>query len=161
MVKKLITILSIILAGSAVFANPQNDVEAFFNRYVAAANNYSQNLPSFYAPNAKIIRVIIQKNGKKESVVTDTRVYMEQLKIGASVAKVRNYKNFYTDRVISKVGNDYKISCMRKPSLSDYKLPAYFVIGKDSRGQYKIKEESMDTYQTIILTKAKEKQNKK
>ena len=40
---------------------------------------------------------------------------------------------------------------MRRPSTSDYKLPAYFVIGKDSSGKLKIKEESMHTYQTAIL----------
>ena len=62
----------------------------------------------------------------------------------------------YTDRKITKIGNNYKISCMRQPSLSSYKLPAYFVIGKDASGAYKIKEESMHTYQTVILTRAKE-----
>lgn len=163
MIKKLLNILLLLLflVGSAVYAGPQEEVSLFFNRYVDAANNYYPDLQVFYMPNAKIIRVIVQKNGKKEKVVTDTKVYIEQLKISAAIAKVRNYKNFYTDRVITKVGNDYKISCMRQPSLSNYKLPAYFVIGKDSRGRYKIKEESMETYQTIILTKAKERQNKK
>ncbi len=155
MLKKLFAIFILIFAGTASFAGPKDDVAAFFNRYVEAANSYSENLPSFYSPNAKIIRVVIKKDGTRESVVTDTSVYMKQLRMNSKLAKVRNYKNFYTDRIITQVGNDYRISCRRQPSLSDYKLPAYFVIGKDSSGQYKIKEESMDTYQTAILVGAK------
>ena len=31
------------------------------------------------------------------------------------------------------------------PSTSDYKIPAEFVIGKDQNGNWKIKEESMNT----------------
>ena len=34
---------------------------------------------------------------------------------------------------------------MRMPSTSDYKVPAYFIVGKDVNGQWKIKEESMNT----------------
>lgn len=159
MFKKLFVTLILILAGTASFAGPKEDVAAFFNSYVTAANSYSDNLPSFYAPNAKIIRVVVKKDGTKESVVTDTNVYMKQLRMNSKLAKVRNYKNFYTDRVIIQIGNDYKIICKRQPSLSNYKLPAHFIIGKDSSGKYKIKEESMDTYQTAILAGAK-KQNK-
>ncbi|MBQ2872160.1 hypothetical protein IJE86_10705 [bacterium] len=155
MFKKLVISLILILAGSVSFAGPSEDVAAFFDKYVAAANSYDENIPTFYAPDAKIIRVVVKKDGTKESVVTDTGVYMKQLRMNSKLAKVRNYKNYYTDRVITQVGNDYKLTCKRQPSLSDYKLPAHFVIGKDSSGNYKIKEESMDTYQTAILVGAK------
>lgn len=155
MLKKLVVSLIIILAGAASFAAPADDVMAFFDKYVEAANSYSQDIPSFYEPNAKIVRVVVKKDGTQESVVTDTAVYMKQLRMNSKLAKIRNYKNFYTDRVISQVGGNYKIDCKRQPSLSDYKLPAHFVIGKDSAGNYKIKEESMHTYQTAILVGAK------
>lgn len=159
MFRKLVVTLILILAGSVSFAEPSETVATFFDRYVAAANSYDENIPSFYAPNAKIIRVVVKKDGTRESVVTDTGVYMKQLRMNSKLAKVRNYKNYYTDRVFTQVGDDYKITCKRQPSLSDYKLPAYFVIGKDASGNYKIKEESMDTYQTAILVGAK-KQSK-
>ncbi len=159
MFKKLVVSLIIILAGAASFAAPADDVMSFFDKYVEAANSYSADIPNFYEPNAKIIRVVVKKDGTKESVVTDTAVYMKQLRMNSKLAKIRNYKNFYTDRVISQVGNDYKIDCKRQPSLSDYKLPAHFVIGKDASGNYKIKEESMDTYQTAILVGAKKQSN--
>lgn len=159
MFKKLFVTLILILVGTASFAGPKEDVAAFFTSYVTAANSYSENLPSFYAPNAKIVRVVIKKDGSRESVVTDTNVYMKQLRMNAKLAKMRNYKNFYTDRVITQVGNDYRLTCKRQPSLSAYKLSAYFVIGKDASGKYKIKEESMETFQTAILVGAK-KQSK-
>lgn len=158
MFRKLIITLVLVLAGSVSFAGPSEDVATFFDKYVAAANSYDENIPTFYAPDAKIIRVVVKKDGTKESVVTDTGVYMKQLRMNSKLAKIRNYKNYYTDRVITQVGNDYKITCKRQPSLSDYKLPAHFVIGKDSSGNYKIKEESMDTYQTAILVGAKKQQ---
>lgn len=159
--KKILAIVCLFLLSgifALVYAGPKEDVAAFFDKYVNDANSYSENLPSYYAPNAKIIRVVIKKDGTKESVVTDTKVYMKQLKMNAKLAKVRNYKNYYTSRVITQVGNNYKVSCQRQPSLSSYKLPAYFVIGKDASGNYKIKEESMDTYQTAILVGAKKQQ---
>ncbi len=155
MFKKILVTLVLILAGLVSYAGPKEDAAAFFDSYVNAANNYSDNLPSFYASNAKIIRVVIKKDGTKESVVTNKDVYMNQLVMSSKLAKVRNYKNYYTDRVVTQSGDNYKISCMRKPSLSNYKLPAYFVVGKDASGKYKIKEESMDTYQTAILVGAK------
>ena len=158
MFKKLFISLVLLFVGLAVFAGPQEEALTFFNRYVTDANAYSDNLPAYYAPNAKIIRVIIKKDGTKENVYVDTATYIKQLRLSAKVARVRNYKNFYTNKKVTKIGNNYKISCMRQPSLSSYKLPAYFVIGKDAKGTYKIKEESMHTYQTIILTKAKEQQ---
>ena len=34
---------------------------------------------------------------------------------------------------------------MRMPSTSDYKIPAHFIVGKDINGNWKIKEESMNT----------------
>lgn len=104
MFKKLFVTLILILVGTASFAGPKEDVAAFFTSYVTAANSYSENLPSFYAPNAKIVRVVIKKDGSRESVVTDTNVYMKQLRMNAKLAKMRNYKNFYTDRVITQVG---------------------------------------------------------
>ena len=156
MFKKLFISLVLLFVGSASFAGPQEEVLAFFNRYVTDANGYSDNLSYYYDPHARIIRVVIKKDGTKESVVLDKATYITQLKLSSKLAKVRNYKNFYTNRKVTKIGSNYKISCMRQPSLSNYKLPAYFVIGKDAKGSYKIKEESMHTYQTLILTKAKE-----
>ena len=155
MFKKLFILLVLLFVGSASFAGPQEEVLAFFNRYVTDANGHSEHMFTYYDPHARIIRVVIKKDGTKETVVTDTAMYIKQLKLSAKLAKIRNYKNFYTDRIVTKIGNNYKISCMRQPSLSSYKLPAYFVIGKDAKGAYKIKEESTHTYQTAILAGAK------
>ena len=128
MFKNLVVTLIIVLSGAVSFAAPSDDVMAFFDKYVESANSYSENIPNFYEPNAKIIRVVVKKDGTKESVSTDTAVYMKQLRMNSKLAKIRNYKNFYTDRVISQVGNDYKIDCKRQPSLSDYKLPTNIAV---------------------------------
>ena len=111
--------------GTASFAGPQEEVLDFFNRYVTAANTYSKNLPSYYAPNAKIIRVIVKKDGSTENVVTDTAMYMKQLNLGSTIAKIRNYKNFYTNRVVIKVGNNYKLATSLN-QMNFQSLPFFF-----------------------------------
>ena len=153
--KKIIALITALLIGTGAFAMTADDALSFFAKYVNAANSQSQKIIDYYEPNARIIRVVVLPDGKTESVTTDMREYTRQLKIGANLAKLNKYKNFYTDRKVTKVGNDYKITCQRQPSTSDYKLPAHFVIGTDANGNMKIKEEMMYTKQTAILRKAK------
>ncbi len=153
--KKIIALITALLIGTGAFAMTADDALSFFAKYVNAANSQSPKIIDYYEPNARIIRVVVLPDGKTESVTTDMREYTRQLKIGANLAKLNKYKNFYTDRKVTKVGNDYKITCQRQPSTSDYKLPAHFVIGTDANGNMKIKEEMMYTKQTAILRKAK------
>ena len=152
---KILTLITALLIGSGAFAMSADDALSFFTKYVNDANAQSPKIVDYYEPNAKIIRVVVLPDGKTESVTTDMKEYTRQLKIGANLAKLNKYKNFYTDRKVTKVGNDYKITCQRQPSTSDYKLPAHFVIGTDANGNMKIKEEMMYTKQTAILRKAK------
>lgn len=135
-------------------ATPEETL-SFFNKYVTAANTYDNDITSFYSPTAKIIRTVMKPDGTTQSVVTDTNQYFQQMRIGANLAKINKYKNFYTERKIAKQGNDYKITCLRQPSTSTYKIPAYFVIGEDASGKLKIKEEMMYTKQQAILKHAK------
>ena len=71
--------------------------------------------------------------------------YKSEVKKSAKLMKIRKYKNFYSNIKILPVGNDYKISALRRPSTGDYKGSAHFIIGKDNYGNWKIKEESMNT----------------
>ena len=71
--------------------------------------------------------------------------YKSEVKKSGKFAKLRNYKNRYFNVKILPCGEDYKILAMRMPSTSDYKIPAHFIVGKDSNGNWKIKEESMNT----------------
>lgn len=149
--KKTIILLMMLFIGNIVFASEQENVLKFFNSYVNAANTYSKTIPDYYTPNAKIIRVVMKKDGTTVSRSTDMTRYRTEMLRSAGIAKMRNYKNYYSDIKITKHGNDYKLSCMRKPSLSDYKIPAYFIIGKNAKGQYKIKEESMHTKMQVFI----------
>ena len=73
------------------------------------------------------------------------------------LAFFNKYKNYYTERKITKQGGDFKITCLRQPSTSDYKIPAHFVIGLDANGNLKIKEEMMYTKQQKFLKYADKK----
>ena len=147
--------LGVSLVGSNAQAATPQEVLTFFNGYVNAANTYSDKIPTYYAPDAKIIRVVIKPDGSLVSVTADTKQYFNQMRIGANGARLTKYKNFYTERKIVPQGEDYKITCLRQPSTSDYKIPAHFVIGPDKDGNLKIKEEMMHTKVQKFLRYAK------
>ena len=156
--KKILTAFAVLIItgiiSMAQAATPEEAL-AFFNKYVNAANTYSETITDFYHPEAKIVRVVIKPDGSTATVTADTKQYFNQMRIGANLAKMRKYQNFYTERKITKMGNDYKITCLRQPSTSDYKIPAHFIIGPDAKGNLKIKEEMMHTKQQTFLKYAK------
>ena len=127
------------------FADETQEVQQFFNNYVDAANNYNTDYFKYYSDNAKIIRVVEKPDGTTQSVNIPLSRYKSEAKKSSVLARLRRYKNKYLNIRLSKHGNDYKISAERMPSTSDYKVPAEFVIGKDENGEWKIKEESMNT----------------
>lgn len=138
-----------------VWAATPEDALAFFNKYINAANTYSDTITHYYAPDAKIIREGINSSGQKVSVEVGTKQYFNQLRLGQNLARVNKYKNSYVDRRITKVGNDYKIVCTRIASTGNDRFPSYFVIGPDSNGNLKIKEEMTTTKQQSILKHGK------
>ncbi|MBQ7450394.1 hypothetical protein IJS77_03170 [bacterium] len=144
MKKVIFPLIITLLFSMPVFAGTQADALKFFDSYVNAANNYSNNLLDYYSPNAKIIRVVVRKDGTKGTATFAMKDYAYQMKIGAATAKVRKYKNYYTKRVATKTSNGYKISCLRQPIGETYKLNAYFVVS-DASGKWKIIEEMMET----------------
>ncbi len=161
--KKILSALFLMIVLTAGFAYADNiqDVRSFFEKYVNAANTYQTDLPNFYAPNAKILRFVIQKDGTvyPTPLVVNTSDYMGQLKLNAKIAKLRSYKNYYKDIKIVPSGSNYKLSAYRSPSPSpNDRMPAYFIIGKNSSGNYVIKEEMMQTREQIFLGQIKKQQ---
>ena len=134
-----------LLFSLPVFSNDIKDVECFFNEFVAAANSYSDNYFSYYSNDAKIVRIVEKPDGTVQSVDIPLERYKIEAKKSSKFARLRKYKNKYFNVKILPFGDDYKLSARRMPSTSDYKIPAYFVIGKDENGNWKIKEESMNT----------------
>ena len=120
-------------------------IKKFFNIYVDSANNYKDDYFDYYCPNAKIIRVVEKDDGTLESVNIPLERYKKEAKKSRKLARLRKYKNTYFNIEIIPFGSDYKLTTLRMPSTSDYKIPAHFIIGKDSAGNWKIKEESMNT----------------
>ena len=145
MFKKIIILFVCVFAFlQQAYADDLADVQSFFNSFVSASNTYSTNLPYYYVPNAKIIRVVHKPDGTKQSVIIPFERYLSELKKGAALAKTVGYKNRYDNQKITKSGNDYKLSAIRIPRNDKTGLEAYFIITKTPRG-WKIKEESMGT----------------
>lgn len=138
---------SFVVFSFSVFASDmqESQVKSFFNEYVSAANSYSSDYFDYYIDNPRIIRVVEKPDGSEKSVVVPFSRYKSEVKKSSKLAKLRRYKNIYSNIKIFKQGDDYKVVAMRMPTTSDYKLPSHFVIGEDSNGNLKIKEESMNT----------------
>ena len=152
--KKLLFMFTIgMILPLASFADDIEDVENFFNEYVNAANSYSSDYFKYYSNNAKIVRVVEKPDGTKEAVNIPLERYKSEAKKSTKLMKLRKYKNKYFNIKITRQGKDYKVAAMRMPSTSDYKIPAHFIIGKDTNGDWKIKEESMNTKVQSFLKK--------
>lgn len=145
----------LLLIGSAVFADEQQEALKFFKSYVNAANNYSPEIIKMYSPDAKIIRQVVKPDGELVDVETDTETYISQMKLSQKGAKIRKYKNHYSDIKASKVENGYKITSLRQPSGENYKLKTYMIVQKQPSGKWLIVEEMMQTKVQTFLKYAK------
>ena len=155
MKKLLYLLLLLIFTNIQVMANEKQDVLNFFNNYVSAANSYSNTVGDMYSPSAKIIRQVVKPDGTTANAYTDTSTYIKQMKIAQAGAKIRGYKNTYSDVTVTDMGNgSYKISSLRQPIGETYKLKTYMIV-KKINGKWQIVEEMMQTKQQIFLKYAK------
>lgn len=146
-------IISMFVIGAAFAASTSTEALNFFNSYVNAANNYNPTLTSMYSDDAKIIRVVLRKDGSKVTRVTNTQRYISEMRKSQAIAKVRRYKNYYSNISVAQTGADtYKISSLRQPSGETYKLKAYMIVQKQPNGKWLIVEEMMETKVQIIAT---------
>lgn len=152
MKKFLLVVFAFLALQLGALADEVQDVKDFFQSYVDAANSYSPTVINYYLPNARIIRVVNKPDGTKVSVNFPMSEYAKQMKIGAAGGKLVGYKNKYTNRNVSKIGEAYKLTATRTPGTDAVGLPCSFIIVKSGNG-YKFKEESMDTKVQKFLKK--------
>ena len=129
----------------SAFADDKQEALDFFNNYVNSANNYSPTVAEMYSPSAKIIRQVVKPDGTTVDVETDTATYIKQMKIGQAGAKLKHYKNTYTNILATPTQGGYKVSSLRQPSGEDYKLKTYMIVKKQPDGKWLIIEEMMQT----------------
>lgn len=153
MKKILLTMIAVITLATTVFAaSTKQDALKFFHTYIDAANNYNPAITTMYSPNARIIRVVVKPDGTTVTRVTDTARYISEMKKGQVVAKVRKYKNNYSNIQVEQTGTDtYKVSAYRQPSGESYKLKSYFVVKKQPAGNWLIIEEMMQTKVQMLI----------
>ena len=149
--------ITMLMTGMQAKADDSAAAREFFDNYVKAANSYSPTLEQMYSPSAKIIRQVVKPDGTLVDVNTDTATYIKQMKLGQAGAKLRNYKNTYTDVKVTKAGDGYKISSMRQPAGENYKLKTYMVVKKQPNGKWILTEEMMQTKVQLFLKYADKK----
>lgn len=160
MKKILFTLITLSFISLSVLADEQKEALDFFNSYVNAANTYSATVADMYSPSAKIIRQVVKPDGTTVDVSTNTATYIKQMKIGQAGAKLRHYKNNYTNVVVTEANNGaYKVSSLRQPSGEDYKLKTYMIVKKQPDGKWLIIEEMMQTKVQTFLRYADKQGN--
>lgn len=146
MKKILLSTITLFLVTLSVFADAQQEVLDFFNNYVKAANSYDSSVATMYSPSAKIIRQVVKPDGTLVDVTTDTATYIKQMRIGQAGARLKNYKNNYSNITVTPLSDGtYKVSSLRQPSNETYKLKTYMIVKKQPNGQWLITEELMQT----------------
>ncbi len=153
MKKILLTLLSVLTLATSVYAaSTKQEALNFFNSYVTAANTYDPAVTTMYSPSARIIRVVVKPDGSTVTRVTDTKRYISEMKKSQVIAKIRQYKNNYSNIKVEQTGTDtYKISSLRQPSGETYKLKAYSVVKKQPNGKWLIIEEMMQTKVQMLI----------
>ena len=152
MKKLILSILSLLIFAGMSFAATSQDALNFFNSYVSAANSYNPVITTMYAPDAKIIRQVVRPDGTLVTRETNTQRYISEMKKGQAIAKVRNYKNYYTNISVTPLGNNtFKVSSLRRPSGESYKLKAYMIVKQKSDGHWIITEEMMQTKVQMLI----------
>lgn len=152
MKKLVLTLLSLLTLATAVMAATTQDALDFFNRYVAAANTYNPIVATMYSSDARIIRQIVRPDGSLVTRETDTARYISEMKKGQAVAKLRQYKNSYSNITVTALSNDtFKVSSLRQPSGESYKLKAYMIVKQKPDGNWVIIEEMMQTKVQILI----------
>ena len=156
MKKIYLTLITLTLISLSVFADTKQEALSFFNSYVDGANNYSPAITEMYSPNAKIIRQVVKPDGTVANATTDTATYIKQMKLGQAGAKLRHYKNTYSDITVTPINEDtFKVSSLRQPSGENYKLKTYMIVKKQPNGKWLIIEEMMQTKVQTLLRYAK------
>lgn len=152
---KTLLLLTLVFSGLGALADDKQEALKFFNSFVSATNSYSTEVPHMYSDDAKIIRQVVKPNGQTVDVKFSINDYRRQMKLSSKLAKIKHYKNEYSNVNITKVPEGYKIDSFRKPSLSDYKLKSSMVVQKQPDGKWLIVKELMQTKEQIFLKYAK------
>ena len=151
MKKHILTLLALLTLPLSAIADDKQEALNFFNSYVDGANNYSPAITEMYSPTAKIIRQVVKPDNTLVDIETDTATYIKQMKLGQAGAKLRHYKNTYTNIVVTPVEGGYKVSSLRQPSGETYKLKTYMIVQKQPSGKWLIVEELMQTKVQLFL----------
>lgn len=154
-IKNLLLTLFIVFLGTGVFAADQDEAVKFFNKFVTASNTYSSELLEMYSDDARIIRQVIKPDGRLVNVPFDIDTYKGQIRLSGKLAKIKKYKNSYSNVKVTKVSSGYKIEALRQPSLGGDKLRSAMIVQKQPNGKWEIVEELMQTREQIFLKYAK------
>lgn len=153
MYKKIILgLLLLTVVSCSTFAATTQDAMNFFRQYISAANSYNPSIIGMYASDAKIIREVVKPSGEIVPVVTNTQRYISEMKKAQVIAKVRNYKNNYSNIQVQDLGNNkFKVSSLRQPMNDNDRLKTYMIVQQKSNGEWTIVEEMMQTKVQLIL----------
>ena len=151
--KKIFSILILMsMICLSALADDKQEAQAFFDKYMNAANTYNPVITTMYSPSAKIIRQVVKPDGTTANAYTDTATYIKQMKIGQAGAKLRGYKNKYSNIVITPISaGKVKVSAMRQPAGESYNLKTYMILQKQPNGNWLIVEEMMQTKVQLFL----------
>jgi len=120
--------------------------EEFFSKYVELGNSFDPSVASLYSDSAKIRAYRVYPHGLERSMEL-TGVQWKQLAARLMpLSKARNDKSIFSNTVITKQGDGYKIKADCYSVLKCYTDSGYYMIVEpESNGQLSIVEEYIET----------------
>ncbi len=136
--------LAVLIYSNAAYAISKP--EEFFKNFVELGHNFDPAVASLYSDSAKIHAKRIYPLGLERGMEFTGAQWKQMATTVMPMAKAKNDVSTYSNTIITKQGNGYKIKADRYSALKCYTDRGYYlVIQPESEGQFLIVEEYMET----------------
>ncbi len=123
-----------------------SEPEEFFEKFIELGHDFDPSVAALYADSARIHADRLYPFGLKRSVEFSGTQWKELARQLMSTAKARNDKSIYSNTVITKLGNGYRIKADRYSVSNCYTDRGYYmVVEQKSDGELSIVEEHLET----------------
>ena len=128
------------------FTYASSEPEEFFRNYVELGNSFDPSIASLYSDSAKIRAYRVYPHGLERNMELTGAQWKQLATRLMPLSKAKNDKSIFSNTVITKQGDGYKIKADRYSVLKCYTDTGYYMIVEpESDGQLFIVEEYMET----------------
>ena len=143
---KVSIVFLIFLSAFSGSSAANNTAETFFEKYIELGEKFSTSVADLYRDSAKIHVYRNYPHGLERAMELTGTQWKSLITKAMPVAKAQNDKSTFSNIVITKKGNKYRIKADRYSVRKCYTDKGYYmVVQKNTAGNFGIIEEYMET----------------